>query len=139
MMELYYPVLEGKKKKWLFENGYIAAKSGHTRGSTADLSIIELAKSVKEVEVSKRVIEDGSIIPFLDDGTVDMGSSFDLFHTFSNHDSPLLTNKEHIQNREILRQAMKRHGFRETPEEWWHYTLIDEPYPTTYFDFVVTI
>ena len=89
--------------------------------------------------MSKRTIEDGSIIPFLDDGTVDMGSSFDLFHTFSNHDSPLVTNKEHNKNREILRQAMKRHGFRETPEEWWHYTLIDEPYPAKYFDFVVTI
>ena len=103
MMELYYPIIEGKQKSWLFENGYIAARSGHTRGSTADLTIIELGKSLKEVEVSKRTLDDGSVIPFLDDGTVDMGSSFDLFHTFSNHDSPLLTNKEHISNREILR------------------------------------
>jgi D-alanyl-D-alanine dipeptidase len=66
-----------------------------------------------------------------------MGSSWDLFHEASNHDSPLITNPIHINNRQILREAMKNAGFRETPNEWWHYTLEPEPFPETYFDFVL--
>lgn len=74
-------------------------------------------------------------IPFLDDNTVDMGASFDLFHKASHHDSKLVSAK-YLQRRNLLRNAMKAHGFKDYQEEWWHYTLENEPYPDTYFDFV---
>ena len=138
MKELYYPTLVGSKKQ-LFDDGYIAAKSGHTRGSTVDLSIIEVGKKVQStVTVSKRTLVNGTEISFLDDGTVDMGSSFDLFHPASHHDSPYITDPIYISRRQLLREAMMRHGFKDLAEEWWHYRLADEPFPTTYFDFVTT-
>ena len=94
-----------------------------------------------KVEVSFRRLPpptEAIVLPFLDDGTVDMGSSFDLFHPISHHDSPYIVNPEYISNREILRKAMTSNGFRMLEEEWWHYTLDKEPFPETYFDFVVT-
>ena len=137
MKDLYYPSIEGSKKQ-LFDDGYIASKSGHTRGSTVDLTIIEHGQRVNDVEISHRVLADETtVIPFLDDGTVDMGSSFDLFHAASHHDSPYITDPVHIQNRDILRQAMMKQGFKDYENEWWHYTLASEPYPSTYFDFIV--
>ena len=102
-----------------------------------DLTIIKLGESVKPVEVKKRTLPDGSEIPYLDDGTVDMGSSWDLFHEASNHDTKLITDQEQKKNRQILRETMERHGFIETPEEWWHYTFRGEPFPDRYFDFVI--
>lgn len=107
----YYPDFE---KARLFELEYIAEKSGHTRGSTVDLTIIDL-ETEEEME---------------------MGSPWDFFGTISNHDSPLV-GQEHTANRNKLRNLMKKHGFVEYPQEWWHYTLRDEPYPETYFDFDV--
>jgi D-alanyl-D-alanine dipeptidase len=137
MQEFYYPTWNISKVEF-FEQGYIAKKSGHTRGSTVDLTIIELGKQVHEVVVSKRTLPNGDVISFLDDGTVDMGSSFDLFHVASHQDSPLIVNPEHIKNREILRKAMKENGgFNEYADEWWHFTLANEPFPSTYFDFVL--
>ena len=87
--------------------------------------------------ISNRTLTDNSTVPFLDDGTLDMGSSFDLFHPVSHHDTPLINNTEHIANRELLRAIMKKHGFKDYQNEWWHYTLAEEPFPNTYFDFVV--
>ncbi|TNV76090.1 hypothetical protein FGO68_gene10290 [Halteria grandinella] len=132
----YYPTLVGSKVK-LFEEGYIAKRSGHTRGSTVDLTIIKLGDTVHDIVVSKRMLSNGDEISFLDDGTVDMGSSFDLFHPASNQDSPLIKDQIYIANRDTLRQAMKRSGFKEYAGEWWHFTLADEPYPVTYFDFIL--
>jgi D-alanyl-D-alanine dipeptidase len=123
-------------KVQLFEQGYIAAKSGHSRGSTVDLTMIELGKPLKQVEEQRRTLADDTEIPFLDDGTVDMGSSWDLFHAASNHESPLIIDPNQIVRRNLLREVMARHGYIETPEEWWHYTLSGEPFPDTYFDFV---
>lgn len=102
MKEFYYPTLKGSKVQ-LFEEGYIAKRSGHTRGSTVDLTIIKLGDKVHEVVVSKRTLSNGDVISFLDDGTVDMGSSFDLFHTASNQDSPVITDPTYIVNRNTLR------------------------------------
>lgn len=107
----YYPDFE---KARLFELEYIAEKSGHTRGSTVDLTIIDL--ETKE--------------------EMDMGNAWDFFGAISNHDSPLV-GTEHTANRNKLRNLMKKHGFVEYPQEWWHYTLENEPYPATYFDFDV--
>ena len=91
MKEFYYPYLNGSKLQ-LFDQGYIASKSGHSRGSTVDLSIIKLGDKVKPVEVSNHTLVNNTLMPFLDDGTVDMGSSFDLMHPASWHDSPFIVN-----------------------------------------------
>jgi len=111
MKAQYYPNID---KKDLFKLGYIAKKSGHTRGSTVDLTL-----------VYKETGEE-----------VDMGSSYDLLDKISAHGTKLVT-AEQAANREILKKAMERHGFRSYAKEWWHYTLINEPYPNQYFNFDV--
>jgi len=131
--KLYYPTVD---KGDVFKLGYVAEKSGHSRGSTFDLTIIPMDQDLKEITIAKRQLKNGEEIPFLDDGTTDMGSSFDLFHEVSHHDTPLIT-EEQTQKRELLRKIMKKNGFKDYQEEWWHYTLENEPYPDTYFDFVI--
>jgi D-alanyl-D-alanine dipeptidase len=96
----------------LFRLGYIATKSGHSRGSTIDLTLV-YKESGKEL---------------------DMGSSFDFLDNISAHGTTLITT-EQAANREILKKAMQRHGFKSYVKEWWHYTLIKEPYPNQSFDF----
>lgn len=130
---LYYPTID---KKDLFKLDYIADKSSHTRGSTFDLSIIKTGEKLKPLEVSSRKLATGVEVPYLDDNTVDMGGSFNLFHPASHHDSPLV-NEQQTKMRNLLRDTMKQQGFKEYKEEWWHYTLANEPYPDTYFDFIV--
>ena len=106
----FYPNL---KKSDLLAGNYIAEKSGHTRGSTVDLTLIK---------------KDGSF--------VDMGGTFDLFSEISHPDYKKLTKEQKI-NRKILHDAMIKAGFKGIDSEWWHFTLVDEPYPDTYFDFDV--
>ena len=106
----FYPNLE---KSNLLAGNYIAEKSGHTRGSTVDLTIIK---------------KDGSF--------VDMGGTFDLFSEVSHPDYENIT-EEQKKNRKILHDAMINAGFKGIDSEWWHFTLQDEPYKDTYFDFDV--
>jgi D-alanyl-D-alanine dipeptidase len=128
----YYP---RTNKEEAFDLGYIARKSGHTRGSTVDLTIIPIGKRVLNPLVPiKRILNDNSEILFLDDGTVDMGSSFDLFDEASYTDSTLV-NEDHQQRRMMFKGIMEQAGFVNYPKEWWHYTLKNEPFPGTYFDF----
>lgn len=129
--EQYYPNVD---KKDVFTLGYVAEKSGHSRGSTFDLTLIPLSQSLKPITITKRLLKNGEEIPFLDDNTVDMGSSFDLFHIVSHHDTALI-DESALQMRNLLRAIMKKHNFKDYQEEWWHYTLENEPYPNTYFDF----
>ena len=115
MKSYFYPDLT---KDVLFPQGYIAEKSGHSRGSTLDLTLFDM-KTEKEV---------------------DMGGTFDFFGLQSHPDyrgSDL--SETQYQNRMILREAMLRHGFKPLDEEWWHFTLENEPYPDTYFQFPVTV
>lgn len=129
---LYYPTVP---KAQLFALGYLAEQSGHSRGSTVDVTLVSLTKKLKPITVHTRLLKNGETIPFLDDNTVDMGSSFDLFHSVSRPDSPWITAEEsHL--RELLSNTMREHGFQGIEEEWWHFTLVKEPYPNTYFDFV---
>jgi D-alanyl-D-alanine dipeptidase len=106
----FYPDL---KKSDLLAGQYIMEKSGHTRGSTVDLTLIK---------------KDGSF--------VDMGGAFDLFSEISHPDYKRLT-REQKKNRKILYNAMIKAGFSGIDSEWWHFTLKNEPYPDTYFDFDV--
>lgn len=107
----FYPDIA---KKDLFQLGYIASKSGHSRGSTIDLSLTDL-KTGREI---------------------DMGGIYDFFDESSSPHSDKITVHQQI-NRNILREAMLMHGFKPLHTEWWHFTLKDEPYPETYFDFNV--
>lgn len=131
----YYPRLN---KSQVF-NGYLARKSGHSRGSTVDLSLIPVGQKLSPVRESTRIMADGAAAPFRDDGTMDCGTSWDLLDTLSNHDNPVIaaTNPVWAEKRNYLRNVMMRHGFRPLPTEWWHYTLNNEPFNDTYFDFDV--
>lgn len=137
MKGFYYP-REDKDK--VFEHGYIAKKSGHSRGSTVDVTLIKLGKVLHTIVVSYRLLLDGFIAPFLDDGTVDMGTSFDLFDKASHHGSDLIPDPS-SKKRTYLKNVMERCGFKALEEEWWHYTLKDEPYPageeSSYFNFAI--
>lgn len=130
---LYYPTL---KKNEIFEEGYVSPRSQHTRGSTVDLTIIPVNESLKQITVQQRTLNNGEIIPFLDDNTVDMGASFDLFHRVSHHKSILISEQQQA-NRDLLRSEMEKAGFQPYDTEWWHYLLKNEPFPDTYFDFVL--
>ncbi len=130
MKAYFYPDLY---KDVLFEQDYIAAKSGHTRGSTVDLTLFDM-KTEKEV---------------------DMGGTFDWFgpeshpdfcgnpetgeYTGDNSSSPAgrSITSEQFANRMLLRKLMLKHGFKPIDSEWWHFTLADEPFPATYFTFPV--
>ena len=111
MKPYFYPALD---KSVLFAQGYIAKKSGHTRGSTVDLTLFEM-NTEKEV---------------------DMGGTFDWFGPESHPDFRGITPAQ-FANRMILRRAMMRHGFKPISSEWWHFTLKNEPFPNTYFTFPV--
>ena len=112
MKPYFYPALE---KQELFRKGYIASRSSHSRGSTVDLTLLDM-------ETGKEV---------------DMGSPFDMFSEVSHPDYTGIT-KEQYENRMMLRQIMLRNGFEPIDCEWWHFTLQNEPFPQTYFDFPVS-
>lgn len=112
MKEYFYPNLN---KYVLFEQDYIMAKSGHTRGSTIDLTLFDM-NTEKEL---------------------DMGGTFDFFGEESHPDHKATITTEQYNNRMILRNAMLKHGFKPLDSEWWHFTLKDEPFPDTYFNFDV--
>ena len=111
MRPVFYPDVE---KADLFTRGFIARRSGHSRGSTIDLTLLD--------EQSGKLL--------------DMGGSFDFFGPISHPDSPDVTSQQH-ENRWRLREAMMAHGFKPLSTEWWHFTLLNEPYPDTYFNFPV--
>ena len=112
MKPYFYPDLN---KTELFEKGYVASKSSHSRGSTVDLTLLDM-KTGKEV---------------------DMGSPFDLFSEVSHPDYRGITDEQY-ENRMLLQGVMVRSGFAPIDCEWWHFTLKDEPYPDTYFEFPVS-
>jgi D-alanyl-D-alanine dipeptidase len=133
MKDFYYPRINKEK---CFELGYIFKRSAHTRGSTLDISIIELGKSLHSIIPTKRLLLDGFEITYLDDGTVDMGSSFDLFDEASHFENNLISD-EYKQRRTYLKTVMSEVGFNSYDKEWWHFTLKEEPFPDTYFNFRV--
>jgi D-alanyl-D-alanine dipeptidase len=111
MKKEFYPKLD---KANLFKLGFISSKGAHERGSAVDLSIANKATG-KEV---------------------DMGSKFDFFGDISAHGTKLIT-KLQTSNRNILKNAMVNNGFKLYSKEWWHYTLVKEPFPDKYFNFNV--
>lgn len=112
MKPYFYPELN---KQDLFIKGYIAKQSSHSRGSAVDLTLLDM-KTGKEL---------------------DMGSPFDLFSEVSHPDCRSITDEQY-ENRMTLQKVMIRNGFKPLDCEWWHFSLADEPYPETYFEFPVS-
>ena len=112
MKPYFYPKLE---KQELFAKGYIAKESSHSRGSTVDLTLLDM-KTGKEL---------------------DMGGPFDFFEELSHPDYRGITDEQY-HNRMLLKKSMVRNGFAPFECEWWHFTLKNEPYPETYFTFPVS-
>jgi D-alanyl-D-alanine dipeptidase len=107
----HYPNIDRAE---MFEKGYVAAKSGHSRGSTVDLTLYHLAS--------------GELVP--------MGGDHDLMDPVSHHGAKGITPVE-ARNRQYLCSIMEDCGFSSYDCEWWHYTLKNEPYPDSYFDFLI--
>lgn len=128
----FYPHLS---KSQLFPLGYIAAKSGHSRGSTVDLTLVPEGRGVSPDWDSGDTLApcDAPAGKRFPDTSVDMGTGFDCFDPLANTADPRITG-ETRRNRRYLVRVMRQAGFANLPEEWWHYTLRDEPYPDTYFD-----
>jgi D-alanyl-D-alanine dipeptidase len=110
----YYPKVA---KEVLFQEGYIASKSGHSRGSTFDLTLVSIDNKGAPREL-------------------DMGTPFDFFDPKSGSEHADLTVTQRA-NRLLLKTVMVKQGFKPYPKEWWHFTLKEEPYPDTYFNFVI--
>lgn len=108
---IFYPEV---KKQHLFKEGYISSKSGHTRGSTIDMTIVDLETGTE----------------------LDMGSPWDFFGPISWVAEQNITSQQRA-NRMLLQTVMSKHGFRFYTKEWWHFTLRNEPFPETYFNFPV--
>lgn len=108
---LYYPKFSRLE---LFEKGFIARQSSHSRGSAVDLTLFDLSTGTE----------------------LDMGSAFDFFDKVSHTESPLITQRQ-LSNRLLLRSLMEGKGFKNFSQEWWHFSFRPEPYPDTYFDFDV--
>jgi len=135
MRKEFYPTVD---KKNLFKDGYIADKSSHSRGSTVDLTIVPIP--IPEQETFNKDYElCECFLPRelrFKDNSIDMGSGFDCFHPISNTINKDLELNQRI-NRLLLKTLMEKYGFKNYSLEWWHYTLKNEPYPDTYFDFVI--
>ncbi|MEU6122310.1 M15 family metallopeptidase [Streptomyces sp. NPDC047123] len=131
----FYPRVD---KSRLFEDGYIAAKSGHSRGSTVDLTVVRLPALPTRPYVPGEPLTScfGPRSERFPDNSVDMGTGFDCFDTLSHTDDPRITGKQRA-NRDLLRNALSKEGFTNLPEEWWHFTHKPELFPDTYFDFPV--
>ncbi|MFI6701293.1 M15 family metallopeptidase [Streptomyces sp. NPDC050509] len=131
----FYPRVD---KSRLFEDGYIAEKSGHSRGSTVDLTLVKLpALPTRPYVPGERLAPcHGPKEERFPDNSVDMGTGFDCFDTLSHTDDPRIRGEQRA-NRRLLRSVLAEVGFTNLPEEWWHFTHKPETFPDRFFDFPV--
>lgn len=131
----FYPRVD---KTRLFEDGYIAENSGHSRGSTLDLTFVKLPAHPTRPYVPGEPLTPcyGPKAQRFPDNSVDTGTGFDCFDTLAHTDDPRVTGVQRT-HRQFLRSTLEAEGFTNLPEEWWHFTHQPEQYPDTYFDFPV--
>ncbi|MFE4335780.1 M15 family metallopeptidase [Streptomyces sp. NPDC056831] len=131
----FYPRVD---KTRLFADGYIAEKSGHSRGGTVDLTLVKLpaAPTGPYLPGQKPVPCYAPEAGRFPDNSVDMGTGFDCFDTLSHTDDPRVQGTQRA-NRQLLKKTLTDAGFVNLAEEWWHYTFKPELFPDTYFDFPV--
>ncbi|MFG2600003.1 M15 family metallopeptidase [Streptomyces sp. NPDC048462] len=131
----FYPRVD---KTRLFADGYIAEKSGHSRGSTVDLTLVRLpARPTAPYRPGQPLVP--CYAPRAErfpDNSIDMGTGFDCFDTLSHTDDPRIQGVQRA-NRQFLKKTLADAGFVNLAEEWWHYTFAPELFPDTYFDFPV--
>jgi zinc D-Ala-D-Ala dipeptidase len=131
----FYPTVD---KRNLFTDGYIAAKSSHSKGSTVDLTIVPVPVPEQESYIPGQPLQ-ACFMPVdkrFKDNSVDMGTGFDCFHELS-HTANKQIELQQRTNRMLLKTLMEKQGFKNYDKEWWHFTLKDEPFPNTYFDFII--
>jgi len=131
----FYPTID---KANLFKDGYIDSKSGHSRGSTVDLTIVPLPAPIQGKYIAGQKLSE-CYLPAekrFRDNSIDMGTGFDCFHELSHTANKNIGRQQKI-NRLLLKSLMEKHGFKNYDKEWWHYTLKNEPYSDTYFNFVI--
>lgn len=136
MQAEFYPRID---KADLFDLGYIANRSGHSRGSTVDLAIRRLDQETPlPWQAAKKLVD--CTLPESErfaDGILDFGTGYDCFDVKAHHGAGGIEPAA-AANREKLAVVMEENGFKRYAEEWWHYTLAEEPFPDTYFEFPVT-
>ncbi len=131
----FYP---GVNKRDVFDLGYVSKKSSHTRGSTVDLTLVPLPVPPQPTWTPNDPSVDGRLPrgQRFADNSIDMGCGFDCFDELSHPQNPALP-AEVRANRMLLSTLMVKHGFKPYDKEFWHFTLKDEPFPNTYFNFPV--
>ena len=131
----FYPTVD---KRNLFRDGYISARSSHSRGSTVDLTIVPLPAPMQPSFEAEQPLWECYLpagVRFADN-SLDMGTGFDCFHELSHPENKSIGPQQRSY-RLLLKALMGKNGFRNYDKEWWHFTLVNEPYPDTYFDFPV--
>ena len=137
MKREFYPRVD---KSTLFADGYIAERSGHSRGSTMDLTLVKLPAKHQPRWTRGRFGLVNCFAPYEErfpDNTIDMGTGYDCFDTLAHTLDPRIQGVQ-LENRLRLKSAMEAAGFTNYENEWWHYTLANEPFPDTFFDFPVS-
>ncbi|MFI1955786.1 M15 family metallopeptidase [Streptomyces xinghaiensis] len=135
MKREFYPEVD---KSRLFEDGYIAERSGHSRGSTVDLTLVRLpAGKTGPYRPGEPLVPcTAPREERFPDNSVDMGTGYDCFDTLS-HTLDERVQGDQRRNRLLLKKGLEQAGFVNYPKEWWHYTYQPEPFPDSYFDFPV--
>lgn len=134
MKHEFYPNVN---KADLFKLGYIAARSGHSRGSTVDLTIVRLPTSKQQDFKGELVSCAAGYRQRYRDNSIDMGTGYDCMDVHSAIHYPF-KERDITVNRQLLQNVMRANGFQPYTKEWWHFTLLDEAFPNTYYNFPVT-
>lgn len=131
----FYPRVD---KSTLFSDGYIAERSGHSRGSTLDVTIVPLGAPPDPPYIPGQPLVDCAAPQAIrfPDNSIDMGTGFDCFDTLAHTADPRIGGQQ-AKDRQLLLEGLERQGFVNYDKEWWHYTYQPEPYPQTFFDFPV--
>jgi zinc D-Ala-D-Ala dipeptidase len=134
MQHRYYPTVP---KNELFARGYIAEKSGHSRGSTVDLTLVPIGSRQPDALPAGNQYDCRSQVSGrYPDNSIDMGTGYDCFDDLAHTGNPRISDVAK-RNRSLLKSMLASVGFVNFDKEWWHYTLKDEPFPDTYFDFLI--
>lgn len=135
MKEEFYKHID---KASVFDLGFVLLRSSHARGAAVDVTLVPLPiPEQRDYKKGDKLID--GILPknhHLYDNSIDMGTGFDCFHEYSHTEHPKIVGKAK-ENRRLLCQLMHKQGFKNYDGEWWHFTLIKEPFPHAYFDFVI--
>lgn len=132
----FYPRVN---KTDFFKLGYVAVKSGHTRGSTVDLTIVPIPTPPQQAYSSKQKLT-SCFAPYskrFADNSIDMGTGFDCMDELAHNDN-MTIGATALHNRKLLKTLMEKYGFIPYQREWWHFTLKNEPHPYIYFNFPIS-